>query len=92
MTSMIDNKKIVEIAKAVASDKLVSTPAKSVSAEPFLDSNGEEGIKITITISSDEIDQIDGEEILNTLLEIGDRLSDAGEERRPSIRYEEIAA
>jgi hypothetical protein len=62
--------------------------------ESGIDSEGEEALRITIVVTPDAVEKIDGDELLNNLLTIHDGLRQRGEERTPMVGYateEELA-
>lgn len=84
---MIHEKKIVEIAHQIASANLTGTNISKVISEPFTDSEGRDALRITIVLKPDAVAKIGGEQTLNTLFEINERLQLEGEERFPIIEY-----
>jgi len=84
---MLDERKIEEIAKRVASANLTSTNVTSVSSSPTIDSLGQDALRITIVIKSGAESTISGDAALDTLVGIRDKLRLAGEERLAIIEY-----
>ncbi len=83
--------------------KIVETSAKRilgkenvvrVFTEPGTDSEGKDAMRITIVITPEAVTRIKGDALLDNLLEIHNRLSEAGEDRTPMVGYateEELA-
>ena len=76
-----------EIAGKVARSNLRSTSVADVLAEPAIDSEGHEALRITIVVESSATARIKGDAVLNTLVQIQDRLQQAGEDRFPIVEY-----
>ena len=92
---MLDDKRIAEIARAVAREKLSSKWFKDVLVEPATDSEGKDAVRITIIIAPSAVRRLHGEAVLQTLVEIRNRLDAEGESRFPIVEYatqEELAA
>ena len=76
--------RIVEkAAKHALGKKLVDR----VFAEPGMDAEGHNAVRITIVVKPDAVDKIDGDLLLDNLLEIHDALRERGEERTPIVGY-----
>jgi hypothetical protein len=84
---MLDEKRIREIAHAVATDKLTSANVTSVSSSAAIDSEGNDALRITIVIKSGSASKITGDAALDTLVGIQQRLRAAGEERFAIVEY-----
>lgn len=84
---MLPQAKIDEIVAEVATAYLTRETVERVMSEPTVDSQGEEALRITIVIRSDAVEKLKDDPVLDTLLEINDRLQEAGEQRFPLIRY-----
>jgi len=84
---MLDERKVVEIARGVATANLSSEAVTDVLSEPFVDSEGESSLRITIILNSDFPSRIKGDDALNTLVEIRKGLREAGEDRFPLVEY-----
>jgi hypothetical protein len=85
--SMLDYAKISEIADAAARSHLNSTSVAKVSTEPAVDSEGREALRITIVLKPGKAAGLAGDAVLDTLVEIQNRLRLAGEERFPIVDY-----
>lgn len=84
---MLDERKVVEIARRIATANLTSQAVANVLSEPFTDSEGEQSLRITIVLNPEFPDRIKGEDALNTLVGIQTGLRKAGEERFPLVEY-----
>ncbi|MGJ5202390.1 hypothetical protein [Bradyrhizobium sp. HKCCYLR20261] len=86
---MLDNAKIAEIAREIATANLSSSAAvTNVTTAPYADSEGRDALRITIVVSPIEGTDIGGEAVLDTLVQIQEQLQAAGEDRFPLIEYE----
>lgn len=64
-------------------------------AEPTVDSQGEEALRITLVLDPQAIEHITGDHALDVLFEINEALQSAGDDRLPIISYateEEVGA
>jgi hypothetical protein len=84
---MLANSQIREIANEVAKAHLHRKNVTDVLAEPVIDSEGHEALKITIVIDGKALKKLKGGAVLDTLVGIQDHLREAGEERLPTIEY-----
>jgi hypothetical protein len=84
---MLDERNVSEIARTIAADNFTSAAVARVVSEPFIDSEGERVVRITIVLNPGFPDRIKGDDALNTLVGIHARLRDEGEERYPLIEY-----
>jgi hypothetical protein len=84
---MLDEKRILEIAHEVATDKLTSANVTSVSSSATIDSEGHDALRITIVIKPGSASKINGDATLDTLVGIHERLRAEGEERFPMVEY-----
>jgi hypothetical protein len=67
-------------------------PAQAISTGPIIDSTGHEAIEVVISISPGTIRQIVGSPSASTVVEIMQKLADAGEERFPIIQFGEMSS
>ena len=91
---MLAKNQILTIARDVATANLTRSRVSDVVMEPTIDSEGREALRITIVIKPGAADKINGDDALDTLVQIQDRLREAGEERFPIVEYateEELA-
>jgi hypothetical protein len=84
---MLDNKRIDQIATEVATANLTPQNFTSVQSSSTTDSTGEEALQIRIIIPPGAALRIEGHAPLVTLVQIQDRLREAGENRFPIIEY-----
>jgi 2-methylisocitrate lyase-like PEP mutase family enzyme len=84
---MLDEDKIREIAREVASANLATVNVTSVSSSPTIDSEGHDALRITIVIKSGSEFKIGGDAALDTLVGIKSRLRREGEERSAIVEY-----
>jgi hypothetical protein len=84
---MLDEKKIRQIAREVATANLSSANFTSVLSGPAVDSEGHDALRITIVIKPAAVSKIGGDAVLDTLVQIRNRLLKEGEERFPIIEY-----
>ena len=84
---MVDQTKIIQIARAAATANLTSAAFSNVLSESATDSTGNEALRITIVIKPDFASRLKGDAVLDTLVQIQDKLHEAGEERFPIVEY-----
>jgi hypothetical protein len=92
---MLNEARIAEIAREVAREKLTPKWFENVMVEPAVDSDGNDAVRITIIIAPSAVRRLRGEAILDTLVELRNRLDAEGEARFPIVEYatqEELAA
>jgi hypothetical protein len=94
MSEMLDLETVTQISTEVARANFGSEHIVRVESEPAADSQGEEALNLLIVVAPSIVETMDGEAVLNTLVQIVDRLQQAGDERFPIIEYateEELA-
>jgi hypothetical protein len=85
---MLDNSKIVKIARDVVTANLSSSAAVTdVTAASRVDSEGRDALRITIVLRPTHDAKIEGEAVLDTLVQIQAQLQAAGEDRFPLLEY-----
>ncbi|MGY4304228.1 hypothetical protein ACVIJ6_001471 [Bradyrhizobium sp. USDA 4369] len=85
---MLDNLQIAKIAREVAAANLSSSAAiADVTAASRVDSAGSDALRITIVLRPVVDAKIAGEAVLDTLVQIQERLQAAGEDRFPLLEY-----
>jgi outer membrane protein assembly factor BamA len=84
---MLNNRKINQIAKQVATANLSSQNFTTVTTGSTTDSTGNEALQITIVIKPGAETKITGDAALKTLVQMQDKLRKAGEDRFPIIEY-----
>jgi hypothetical protein len=83
----LDDDKIIEIAKEVANETLLSSNVVDVLAAPTLDSTNAEAIEITFVLRPGSLDEIAGRRSFLAVTETMRALADAGEKRLPIVRF-----
>jgi hypothetical protein len=84
---MIPQIKIQQIASEVAVANLDRARVESVLSEPTSDSQGRDALRITIIIKPGAAEELSGDSILDTLVQIQERLQREGEERFAFVEY-----
>lgn len=84
---MLTTDKISQIVSEVVRANTTPTSVRSVTAEPAIDSAGEDALRITIVITPEAVALLKKGAVVDTLVQIQDRLLEAGEERFPIIYY-----
>jgi len=84
---MLDEKKIQQIAREVATANLASANVSSVLSSTAIDSEGHDALRITIVITPGAETKIKGDAALDTLVGIKEALRREGEERLPIVEY-----
>jgi hypothetical protein len=84
---MLKPAQISKIAEEVAKAKLSPDVVSQVIAEPTTDSEGLEALRVTIVIESGAAIRLKGDSVLDTLVQIQDRLREAGENRFAIVEY-----
>ena len=85
---MLSQNEIDDIAKQVATANLSSTMVSSAISAPGFDSEGHDALRITIVLTpASSTAAIDGDKLLDTLVQIQEQLRKRGEERLPIIEY-----
>jgi hypothetical protein len=94
MSSMLDMDTIKQFSTEIAKANFGAENVVRVESEPTEDSQGEEALNILIVIAPGVVENFTGDDVVDTLVQINDRLLDAGDERLPIIGYateEELA-
>jgi hypothetical protein len=84
---MLDDKRIAQIATEVATANLSSQNFTSILSSSSTDSTGQEALQITIIIPSGAEKRIQGNATLSTLVQMQERLREAGDDRFLIIEY-----
>lgn len=84
---MLTNDEIIRIVGDVAKVKLVESPIERVISEPATDWTGGDAVRITIVITPEAVDRLSGDSVLDNLVEVHNRLAQAGETRLPMVEY-----
>ena len=83
---MISQTEVQRIANEVATANL-DQAVESVRSEPASDSHGRDALRITIVIRPGAAQELPGDSLLETLVEIQERLQRVGEERFAIVEY-----
>jgi hypothetical protein len=89
--SELDPRDIEQIVKRIATANLSRGSVQSVVSQPMIDSEGQEAVQITITLTSGSTASVKGDAALNTFIEIKDKLRDQGDTRFPFVEFREPA-
>jgi len=84
---MLRAEQISAIAEEVARAKLSPDLVSQVLAEPATDSEGHEALRVTIVIETGAAKRLKGDSVLDTLVQIQERLREAGEDRFAIVEY-----
>jgi hypothetical protein len=84
---MLDYAEISRIVESEAKPSLGKSNVVRVFTEPGTDADGQDALRITIVVAPEAVATIDGDTLLDNLLDIHDRLKEAGEERTPMVGY-----
>lgn len=84
---MIPIARVDQIAGEVAVAILSRSNVDTVTSEPASDSEGREALRITIVIKPDAASKLEGDKLLDTLVQIQKRLQREGEERFAIVEY-----
>lgn len=84
---MLELAKIAETVEKVAKSHLKPQIVTRAFAEPVIDSEGREALRVTIVIQPGAMSRLKGDAVLDTLVEIQDRLREVGEERFAIVEY-----
>ena len=84
---MLDYAQISKIAGAAARSHLETKSVATVSAESAVDSEGHDALLIIIVLKPGAATELSGDAVLDTLVDIQERLQRAGEHRFPIIDY-----
>lgn len=85
---MADQAEIEELAKQVATANLGVSSVSSVNAASIVDFDGKDALQITIVLMPGiSTAVLDGSQVVNTMVQVHDRLQRAGEERYPFMSF-----
>ena len=87
MSAMLDLEQVTQISSEVAKANLPPQGVVRVQSEPTVDSQGQDALYLTIVVAPEAADRVSGDAVVNTLVQIHDRLRDAGDDRFPIIEY-----
>ena len=83
---MQTSKDLDALVKQVASQSLKGHVVAQVFSEPTSDSLGQDALHITVVVADDD-DGLSGDLALDTIVDIGQALQKAGEQRTPIISF-----
>jgi hypothetical protein len=84
---MLQANEVAREAEAVAKKNFGADKVVRVIAEPMVDLDGDDAWGVTIVIKPDAVDAIDGDAVLDNLVQIHGRLSRKGDERLPFVEF-----
>lgn len=84
---MLHLEEVDDLAREVAQKHLAAFGVQDVKSEPTTDSEGNDALRITITIQSTDRISGSGDALLDTLSEIWRRLEESNDLRFPIITY-----
>ena len=87
MFNMLDLEEVTKISSEIANANLPPRGVVRVESEPTVDSEGQDALRLIIVVAPEAADRISGDAVVDTLVQIHDRLRDAGDERFPIIEY-----
>jgi hypothetical protein len=86
---MLSSADIGKIAKEVASKRFPPESIDDVSSQETVDADGRDALRITITLKAKIAQQLKGDDVLDTLVDIQSRLAQKGENRLSIVEYQE---
>jgi hypothetical protein len=84
---MLEADQISRIVSEVVQANTTPASVLGVKTEPATDSKGEEALRITIVVTPDAVKQLEAGPVLDALVQVQNRLREAGEERFPIVQY-----
>lgn len=84
---MLDNHRISEISEGVVRTLVAKSDLERILTEPATDSEGNAALRITLVLRQAAAQALSGDEALDLLVGIQERLRAAGEERFPIVEY-----
>ncbi len=84
---MLDTNKISQIVTQAVEANTAPKSVRRVMAEPGTTSEGDEALRITIVLTPEAVAQLAAGHPLDILVQIWDRLRDAGDQRFPILEY-----
>ena len=86
---MLSAAEIGKIAKEVAAKRFPPGAIDDVSSQETVDSEGHDALRITITLKPKIAEQLQGDDVLDTLVDIQSQLANRGENRLSIVEYQE---
>jgi hypothetical protein len=84
---MLANAKVEEIVQSAVTKRTPAQALERVLAQSSIDSGGEAGLRVTLVFRNLQDAELDGNQALDLLVDVHDRLLEAGEERFPILQY-----
>jgi hypothetical protein len=84
---MLDAQKITRIARDVARTQVAGASLKRIMTEPATDSEGKEALRIILVLKPQAARKLTGDQALDLLVGIQQKLEASGEERFPIVEY-----
>jgi hypothetical protein len=84
---MLANAKVEEIVQSAVTKRTPAQALELVLAQSSIDSGGEAGLRVTLVFRNLQDAELDGNQALDLLVDVHDRLLEAGEERFPILQY-----
>lgn len=84
---MLEADQISRIVSEVVRANTTPTSVRRVTTEPAVDSEGKDALRITIVVTPEAVAQLEAGPVVDTLVQVQDRLREAGEDRFPIIDY-----
>jgi hypothetical protein len=84
---MLDYAETSRVAEQAAKIALGKKKVVRVFTEPGTDAEGHDALRITIVLTPDAVESLDGDALLKNLLDLREGLWKQGEERAPIVSY-----
>jgi hypothetical protein len=84
---MLSTARIDDISRDVAERTLPSHSVERVESTETIDSEGQSAVRVLIVLRPNVVQKLKGDAVLDTLVSIQNKLSDAGEERLSIVEY-----
>jgi hypothetical protein len=84
---MIDVKEVSQVATDIAKANLGPQNVLWVDSEPSTDLDGNDAWRVTIVLPAGVADKLNGDAVLDTLVQIQHRLQEAGDDRFAFVHY-----
>lgn len=84
---MLSIRKVSDLAHKVAADRLGSGQVEEVRAAPFLDSRGNDALKIVVIVAPGAVEDASGDTLLDILVDVQKRLHRQGDDRFAIVEY-----
>jgi hypothetical protein len=84
---MLDTQRIAEIAREVARTQVAEAVLERIVMEPAIDSEGREALRIILVLKPKAVQKLTGDQALDVLVGVQQKLEAEGEERFPIVEY-----